>query len=80
MDRLIINYEELSFYNLVRFYREELLAIYEGRAKASEVFTAHQRKRLIKIGALRRGPLKGAPITLTSKGLGGLEDGGGWKR
>ncbi len=47
--------EELSFRNLVEFYRDELIQIVNG-AHASEVFTENRQKSLVRYGVIHRVP------------------------
>ena len=47
--------EEMSFRNLVKWNKDDLIKIVNG-ALASDVFTAHQHSYLVKHGVLRRVP------------------------
>lgn len=57
---------EQSFRNLVMFYSQELVQIERGR-KASDFFSNHQRKKMVKQGVLKRVYVYGGRLTLTNK-------------
>lgn len=48
-----MNLEEVSFVNMIHFYREELQAIEDG-GRPSQLFTSNERRRWMRKGVLVR--------------------------
>lgn len=60
-----MNFEELSFVNLVGFYREELQALEDG-GSPSKLLTTHERRTWKRKGLLER-TWKSGPYRLTPR-------------
>jgi len=63
-----MNFEAISYRNMVYFYQDQLEAVLDGD-NATDIFTVHQRRGLRRKGIIKRGPGPVSKTILTPKAI-----------